>query len=252
MGFCSTCGAYMAEGEYGKCASCAASSQMHTTDDVPCQRCGMYLPRHELQMWNSRLYCNYCIMDLRDEERRLERSAVREERVPPQPAPPREREPLSPYGYGGQCDRCGRQTDTLYEYGGRRLCSTCLAEEGGKPPSSGSQTLGMMVSALREFGEKSSRAVEKARAIGEKMHSRREREIGIPEPPSPKGKTFDIRTRKFVPARDAATQKETPNEKKPESEPEKHFAPKKLPHDETGIVGAISRWRIRKRGKEKK
>src|SRR3989338_223562 len=73
MASCTRCGATMEGLDAGGnmlCDNCEAA--MHSTGsgtDVPCQRCGMYLPSHELQMWNSRLYCSYCIMDLKDEDR---------------------------------------------------------------------------------------------------------------------------------------------------------------------------------------
>lgn len=63
MGYCDKCGGYM-EGEGGRhCYTCS------TAMDASCQRCGMYLPSHELQMFKSSRYCPYCIMDLQDEER---------------------------------------------------------------------------------------------------------------------------------------------------------------------------------------
>jgi hypothetical protein len=80
----------------------------------------MYLPPHELRMWNSRLYCSYCIMDIQDDEQRIKREkkpegeGAREEgrRVP------------------GTCERCGRQTDVLYVRSGQRLCMQCSQSDG--------------------------------------------------------------------------------------------------------------------------
>ena len=70
MGNCTRCGRLM-DGE-GMCDNCTSLSAhpIGTPEEVPCQRCGMYLPPHELRMWNSRLYCAYCIMDIQDEDAR--------------------------------------------------------------------------------------------------------------------------------------------------------------------------------------
>jgi len=75
MASCIKCGGPLGEFDAGGdmvCQNCEArgSGGAGGTPDVPCQRCGMYLPSHELRMWNSRLYCAYCIMDIQDEEKR--------------------------------------------------------------------------------------------------------------------------------------------------------------------------------------
>lgn len=116
----------------GVCNICEASSGhgIGTPTDVPCQRCGMYLPPHELKMWNSRLYCSYCIMDIQDDERRASHAA--------------RKKPDSDYGAGageslpqeggdvpGTCEKCLKQFQTLYSLNGRRLCARCYNEEGG-------------------------------------------------------------------------------------------------------------------------
>ncbi len=73
MGYCDKCGGYKDGEGCGHCYTCSAAidTSSHAGLDTACQRCGMYLPSHELQMWNSRLFCPYCIMDLQDEERRI-------------------------------------------------------------------------------------------------------------------------------------------------------------------------------------
>jgi hypothetical protein len=125
MTSCIRCGATMGEFDAGGdmvCQNCeaAGSAGAGGTPDVPCQRCGMYLPPHELRMWNSRLYCAYCIMDIQDEEKRARGADAR-----------------GAGGEGGRgngiCERCGRETDTLYSVQGRRLCSSCysVGSQGG-------------------------------------------------------------------------------------------------------------------------
>ena len=82
MASCIKCGGALGEFDAGGdmiCQNCEArgSGAAGGTPDVPCQRCGMYLPSHELRMWNSRLYCSYCIMDIQDEEKRAKAGSAR-------------------------------------------------------------------------------------------------------------------------------------------------------------------------------
>ncbi len=74
---CSVCGREVEEYEmhYASgmpvCISCEGTPETGGMD-TPCQRCGVYVPSHELKMYRSRLYCNYCIMDMEDDGRREE------------------------------------------------------------------------------------------------------------------------------------------------------------------------------------
>jgi hypothetical protein len=225
MGNCSVCGTYIAN-EYGMCSGCAAAA--HPTDDVPCQRCGMYLPRHELQMWNSRLYCNYCLMDLRDEEQRMRDGVKREQRAEGEAPVGSGGEPLAQRDLPKICERCGRRASVLYEHHGRRLCTTCLSEEGGKPPFSsdpfgfilnaigigrklegGAAKIGSAAGEKQKIQEKSAGAEWKAGHKADGAGGEGEKEgkgkgsagasggkgaagVGV------SGRRFDIRTRKFV------------------------------------------------------
>ena len=98
---------------------------------VPCQRCGMYLPSHELRMHNSRLYCAYCIMDVQDDEKRSRagdgRGAGREESRAP-----------------GICERCGRETDILYTVQGRKMCPSCYSVGSGTGGAGAPSMLGLI------------------------------------------------------------------------------------------------------------
>ena len=167
MATCSRCGTSL--GEYaheGLCSSCVALAQ---ADNVPCQRCGMYLPSHELKMFNSRLYCSYCIMDLQDEEARQHK--ISEQPHAPPAGPPHSAEPSHPFSQrvanapvpshaaasppasyadaagtsekagtsenleqyktqGGTCERCGASAQQLYVSKGKKLCKKCSLEEG--------------------------------------------------------------------------------------------------------------------------
>lgn len=83
-----------------------------------CQKCGMYLPALELQMYQGNWYCPYCIMDLKDQNK-----------------PKYEKK--ESYNTEGikyeQCDRCGRTLDkTVFIFRDRKLCPSCLDEEKDK------------------------------------------------------------------------------------------------------------------------
>lgn len=94
----------------------------------------MYLPTSELQTYRGQLTCQYCIMDLKDEERRIEERSKREDK--------KKDRYISEEQAGERCDRCGRELTTVYYYNGKHLCSTCLEEEkkdwktvgGERPP----------------------------------------------------------------------------------------------------------------------
>jgi len=83
----------------------------------------MYLPAAELQQYKGQWVCPYCIMELRDEDRRMEK--------PPETYT---KKPLAatPIIYREQCERCGREAEFFYIWNGRRLCKSCLEEEQAK------------------------------------------------------------------------------------------------------------------------
>lgn len=154
MQSCLRCGRSVEDYEVagdGLCMNCQTIAPTHGTGtDVPCQRCGMYLPSTELKMWNSRLFCNYCIMDIQDEERMMH-----PERRTPEKVQPAVQE-LSSRG-AGVCERCGRQSDTLYSLSGKNLCSACYSDSasGGEPPEGKPSMFGQIVrGAKRALGFK--------------------------------------------------------------------------------------------------
>ncbi|MFA6489114.1 MAG: hypothetical protein WCT52_00360 [Candidatus Micrarchaeia archaeon] len=149
MGNCVKCGAQLAEYSGELCANCQSShAGSGAAGDVPCQRCGIYLPSYELQMMNSRLYCAYCRMDIQDEEDRHKKYAEKREpaRAPEVPrgtggagmggagAGADGASPEFGKGTGGICERCGKESGHLYSISGRRLCEQCFTEESGKAP----------------------------------------------------------------------------------------------------------------------
>jgi len=159
MANCVRCGSSLGDFDAGGnqiCANCEAASGhgSGTPTDVPCQRCGMYLPPHELRMWNSRLYCSYCIMDVQDEEK-MGREKHRPSEQGDGPAGGisggGENLPQGSKSSSGTCERCGRQTDTLYSLSGRRVCSQCYSEGGaGTGAGSDASIISQIITKARE------------------------------------------------------------------------------------------------------
>lgn len=83
----------------------------------------MYLPAAELQQYRGFWVCPYCLMEFRDEERRMEK---------PPPTYKAEKYPVRPISYGEVCERCGKEVEIFYIWNGRRLCKSCLEEEQKK------------------------------------------------------------------------------------------------------------------------
>ena len=149
MPYCTRCGTLTDSGS-GLCSSCSLAS-VHgtgTPDDVPCQRCGMYLPPHELRMWNSRLYCSYCIMDIQDDEQRGKREKKPEAEGAGSgggKGPSGQGVPKDSRNVLGTCERCGRQAEVLYIRFGQRLCSQCNSQTGGEAGTGRASLFGQIV-----------------------------------------------------------------------------------------------------------
>jgi len=80
----------------------------------------MYLPATELQQFNGQWTCPYCIMDIRDEERKRDE-------------PKSKRPKLDVLPYPERCERCGRDLEGIvYLLNDRKLCKSCLDEEKDK------------------------------------------------------------------------------------------------------------------------
>jgi len=110
---CSRCGMethieYGADGQ-AYCGSCIFYGM-----NKPCFKCRMYLPASELQQFKGQWVCPYCLMDMREEERRTERGA--------------EENYLKGSAVAERCERCGRAMPVVYYFGGKRLCDSCMEE----------------------------------------------------------------------------------------------------------------------------
>ncbi len=129
MGNCSICGAETSETDLiftsgrALCRNCESSGAYST--DAPCSRCGVYIPRTEMQMYKSRLFCSYCIMDIKHDEKEHENQGAKD----------------GAHGAGAgvagieitekKCDICGRQTDIMYYFSAIKVCPVC--KEGLDP-----------------------------------------------------------------------------------------------------------------------
>ncbi|MFA5077621.1 MAG: hypothetical protein WC488_04300 [Candidatus Micrarchaeia archaeon] len=133
------------EGQY--CDTC----RFYETNDQ-CWRCRMYLPKVELQQWRGQTYCPYCIMDIRDEEKRAEETRgerAREHRGQepgergeyrgdegmrpggePQGGHPSE---PGPFGAGQKedylCDKCKGDLDIVYVVTDHKFCEVCFNQQ---------------------------------------------------------------------------------------------------------------------------
>ncbi len=185
----------------GVCSNCEASFGHGTgaAADVPCQRCGMYLPSHELQMWNSRLYCAYCIMDVKDEEKMMrgghghgDEHAQGGDNL------------QAHYGKkSGTCERCGRNAETLYSSQGRMLCSHCYHEGGGASSSERPTMIGMLAScAASALGLKikpaDERKPDERKGHGERENPGGEKPHGGAGKSGLRTRVFDTKTRKLT------------------------------------------------------
>ena len=94
----------------------------------------MYLPRAELVMWRGQLYCQYCLMDLRDEEARKTHASK------PLHTPHKDyfkKSYSKSYIKNEYCERCGTTLYTVYIVNGRKLCKLCADEVLGDLRGSG-------------------------------------------------------------------------------------------------------------------
>jgi len=123
VGRCSRCGR-KTDVEYAIDGRAYCSSCIFYANYRQCWKCQMYLPVAELQQYKGQWMCPYCLMDEREDDKK--KNEYKERRY--------EKEPLytTAIKYSETCQRCGRETDLLYSYNDRILCSSCLGEEQKK------------------------------------------------------------------------------------------------------------------------
>lgn len=84
-----------------------------------CQHCGSYFPADEAQYFEGLLLCPACHGALEEEEREKEEKREKVARDSENVASEESRS-------AGNCEKCGRPADVLYEFNGKRLCRICL------------------------------------------------------------------------------------------------------------------------------
>ncbi len=148
MPSCSVCGSNVQDtdivysGGIALCRNCESTGAY--SQDSPCARCGVYIPRTEMQMYKSRLYCSYCIMDIRHEEKDAEDARGRKEagnegagngesNVGAASSGGKDggKGPASQEIRDFPCEICGRESGIMYYFGTIRVCPTC--KEGLDP-----------------------------------------------------------------------------------------------------------------------
>lgn len=84
-----------------------------------CQHCGSYARTEELQYFEGLRLCPACREALQEQEREKEEKREKAARDSENVAGEESRS-------AGNCEKCGRPADVLYEFNGRRLCRICL------------------------------------------------------------------------------------------------------------------------------
>ena len=91
-----------------------------------CAKCRMYVPFQELQQYKSGMYCPYCIMDMRDEDRKFEKVVLEVGKKSEKPI-------VSPIETSDHCQRCEKVLErSFYIVNGVKLCKSCMAIERPK------------------------------------------------------------------------------------------------------------------------
>ncbi|MBD3390275.1 hypothetical protein GF415_04990 [Candidatus Micrarchaeota archaeon] len=84
-----------------------------------CQHCGAYARTEELQYFEGLRLCPACLEALQEQKREKEEKREKAARDSENVAGEESRS-------AGNCEKCGRPADILYEFNGRRLCRICL------------------------------------------------------------------------------------------------------------------------------
>jgi len=100
----------------------------------------MYLPSTELQQYLGQWTCPYCIMDLKDAQKKSEEVATQTVTGAP---------PEKDFLFGNKesefCDRCKRKLVIVYIFNNRKLCEICIDREKKDFEESGSGAMPMIL-----------------------------------------------------------------------------------------------------------
>ncbi len=111
-----------------------------------CWRCGMYLPREEMQQWKGMWYCPYCLAEIIEEEERLQKMVDKKQTEKKTPKPPHIDEEKAPDIRGPDnapastplivkkrreddqftCDKCGHVMDKIFILSDHKFCERCF------------------------------------------------------------------------------------------------------------------------------
>lgn len=119
---CSRCG-NDGHTEYAPDGQAYCSACLFYGMNRPCWKCRMYLPMGELQTYRGQWTCQYCIMDLRDEERASEAGHKKSR------SGRSEEEHLDHIPDDERCDRCRRKMAIVYIFNNRKFCEICIKHE---------------------------------------------------------------------------------------------------------------------------
>ncbi len=102
----------------------------------------MYLPSTELQQYRGQWTCPYCMMDMKDAERKEEE---KHHPVAAEGTLAREKEMLSGVPEDEFCDRCKRKLVIVYIFNNRKLCEVCIDREKKDFEETGSGAVPMIL-----------------------------------------------------------------------------------------------------------
>lgn len=141
MPFCSNCGRELKDSEvmYGSDGLPYCSSCVHLADSTQCFKCGIRLPRSEMQMYKGQYYCQYCFMDTYMNEKDRERREDDKRRKETEKDDKKRAEQTKHVGLE-HCEICGAKLYTVYNVNGMHLCKNCadnviadMKRKGKKP-----------------------------------------------------------------------------------------------------------------------
>ncbi|MCX8167038.1 MAG: hypothetical protein N3E37_04255 [Candidatus Micrarchaeota archaeon] len=188
MATCGKCGKHVEHAHYyngiAYCMQCAILAE---NDEAQCASCGMYLPKTEMKMWASRYYCNYCIMDIMDEEERKNKpkrefdyghthkphqdyykdkqeSSETVKKFTPEFSGNFDADSIK---YHDRCERCGIYSEVIYVINGKKFCRSCIENyykaDEHKPSSS-------IVNIIKKSSNNIEYAKSKTKSLFEKIY----------------------------------------------------------------------------------
>ncbi|MEK6982161.1 MAG: hypothetical protein AABX38_04485 [Candidatus Micrarchaeota archaeon] len=139
---CYRCGASEGQIEYGTDGLPYCTSCIFYASNSQCNRCRMYLPVTEMQQYRGQLCCQYCIADLRSENRSREQPTEKLSNKDPSS----HESDLEPE----YCDICKKKLSTVFILNGLKMCENCAEKEKKKWKGTGSEKPPMWMIRVKE------------------------------------------------------------------------------------------------------